>query len=152
MGGRQEGQGVRATWPTMFSLKDGGWGVRKELRNEESFWKLGMALNWQLQKNDDFLVTIARNELCQQPEWVRKWNLSRAFRKDCDPADAMSDIWPYRTVRRHICVILSHLCVAICECNDTKIIQPLTTSKLPIVIMWSVEKVDTLCNSTWPRI
>ena len=121
-------------------------------RNEESFWKLGMTLNWQLQKNDDFLVTIARNELCQQPEWVRKWNLSRAFRKDCDPADAMSDIWPYRTVRLYICVILSHLCVAICECNDTKIIQPLTTSKLPIVIMWSVEKVDTLCNSTWPRI
>ena len=42
--------------------------MRKESRNEESLWKMGMALNWQLPKNDDLLVTIARNELCQQPE------------------------------------------------------------------------------------
>ena len=138
--------------PPCLASKCGGWGVRKESRNEESLWKMGMALNWQLPKNDDLLVTIARNELCQQPEWVKKWRLSRAFRKDCDPASAMSDIWPYRTVRLHICVILSHLFVAICECNNTKIMQPLITSKLPAVIMRSAEKVDTLCNSTWPRI
>lgn len=130
--------------PPCLALKTegGGWGKSWGMRKAFGSWE--WPSTGSCKKNDDLLVTIARIELCQQPQWVRKWSLSRAFRKDCDPANAKSDIWPYRTVRLHICVILSHLFVAICECNSTKIIQSLITSKLPTVILWSAEKVDTL--------